>query len=499
MDLETAKKDFRDVVEKLHAFQHAMGIMSYDALTTAPSDSAEGRGKSMGILSRYTYDLTAGEKTQQAVAYLKEHLDELDELTAREVTEFDKRNEYTRSIPADEYVRYRMLLNDADAVWHKAKENSDFASFEPLLQEIFDSNKRFAKYYKPDEDPYDVLLDRYEKGMNKEMLDKFFSGLREKIVPLIKQISEKEQIDSDFVNLAYPIDKQREFSSYLMDVIGIDKTHCIIGETEHPFTTGFNKKDVRITTHYHLNDFTRSMYSVIHEGGHALYELHAGEKYEGTAIAGGSSMSIHESQSRFYENLIGRSREFIGYIFPKLSEIFPEQTAGHTAEDFYRAINKSEPSLIRIYADELTYPLHIMVRYEIEKAVMSGKAEVKDLPELWNEKMKEYLGVDVPDDRNGVLQDSHWSGGSIGYFPSYALGSAYGAQMLYHMKKDFDVTADVAKGDISRVTGWLTERIYQHCRMYDPGDLLKMACGEEFDPHYFTDYLTEKYTDLYDL
>ena len=210
-------------------------------------------------------------------------------------------------------------------------------------------------------------------------------------------------------------------------------------------------------------------------------------------------MSIHESQSRFYENLIGRSREFIGYIFPKLSEIFPEQTAGHTAEDFYRAINKSEPSLIRIYADELTYPLHIMVRYEIEKAVMSGKAEVKDLPELWNEKMKEYLGVDVPDDRNGVLQDSHWSGGSIGYFPSYALGSAYGAQMLYHMKKDFDVTADVAKGDISRVTGWLTERIYQHCRMYDPGDLLKMACGEEFDPHYFTDYLTEKYTDLYDL
>ncbi|NLW69718.1 MAG: carboxypeptidase M32, partial [Eubacteriaceae bacterium] len=463
MDINEAKNNFRDIISKLNAFNHAAGVIYLDALTAAPSDTAEGRGKTLGILSRYMYDLSTGEPTRETVKYLLENTDKLDERLIRELKEFDRENEYMRSIPAEEYVEFTVLLNEADAVWHKAKEQNNFASFCPYLEKIFDTNRKFANYYKPGEDAYDVLLDRYERGMNKETLDKFFRSLRERIVPLIKKISQAPPIDDSFLHEEYPIYKQREFSDYLMKVMGIDRTHCGIAETEHPFTTNFNRKDVRITTHYHLNDFTRSMYSVIHEGGHATYELNCGEQYDGTAISGGNSMSIHESQSRFYENIVGRSREFIEYIYPEICRIFPDQTAGHSAEDFYRAINKSEPSLIRIYADELTYPLHIMVRYEIEKAVISGQAKVEDLPDLWAEKMKEYLGVTVPDDTRGVLQDSHWSGGSVGYFPSYALGSAYGAQMLQAMKKDIDFTAAVKEGNLAPIVGWLTDKLYRHC------------------------------------
>ena len=241
------------------------------------------------------------------------------------------------------------------------------------------------------------------------------------------------------------------------------------------------------------------MYSVIHEGGHALYELGCDDKYNYTILSGGSSMGIHESQSRFYENLIGRSHAYITHIFPKIKELFPGQLADVDAEQFYRAVNKVQPSLIRTESDELTYCLHIMVRYEIEKQLIAGTLEVKDVPAEWNRLYKEYLGIDVPDDKHGCLQDSHWSGGAIGYFPSYALGSAYGPQMLSKMKEELgDVYEDVAKGDVSKVTGWLREHIHSHACFYKPGQLFENCCGK-FDAKYYTDYLTEKYSKLYNL
>ena len=240
------------------------------------------------------------------------------------------------------------------------------------------------------------------------------------------------------------------------------------------------------------------MYSVIHEGGHAKYELETRDDLQYTCLANGVSMGIHESQSRFYENIIGRSEAFVKAIFPKMQEFFPEQLKNVTAEQMYRAVNKVEPSLIRTEADELTYCLHVMVRYEIEKQLIDGSLEVKNIPQVWKELYKEYLGIDVPDDTQGCLQDGHWSGGSFGYCPSYALGSAYGAQMLREMEKDIDVWGPVAQGDLSAVSEWLKEKIHQYGSLLEPADVLKNACGE-FDPSAYTEYLEKKYRQLYRL
>jgi len=281
--------------------------------------------------------------------------------------------------------------------------------------------------------------------------------------------------------------------------MGIDKGHCGLATTEHPFTTSLGSHhDVRITTNYKEDNFASSMFSVIHEGGHALYDMNSADELAYTNLDGGVSMGIHESQSRFYENLLGRSREFAEYIFPTVKKCFPSLEK-YTAEDFYRAINKVEPSLIRVEADEVTYALHVMIRYELEKAVMNGDITVLDLPREWNRLYKEYLGVDVPSDKDGVLQDSHWSGGAIGYFPSYALGSAYGAQFLKKMRETVDVEKCLETGDFAPINEWNKENIWKHGCRYTPAELLDRILGEPFDPYVFTDYLEKKYGEIYGL
>ena len=481
------------------AYNHALGVLYLDATTAAPSDTWEGRGRTMEIMSEITYKLSTDPENEEVLSYLEAHLEELDDQTKREVEVLRKGFNQTKKIPAEEYVAYSVLMNDAQAVWAKAKNEDDFASFAPYLEKIMDYNRKFAGYYNPDMKPYDALLNEYEEGLNMETLDAFFSQLRSVIVPLIAKIKAVPQIDDSFLYKHYPVAVQREFSDYLMEVLGMDRTHCGIAETEHPYTTNFNNKDVRITTHYYEDNLVSSMFSVVHEGGHALYELGADDKYNYTALSGGVSMGIHESQSRFYENIIGRSRAFVHAIFPKVKELFPEQLAGVDEEMFYRAINKAEPSLIRTEADELTYALHVMVRYEIEKQLIAGTLTVAQVPAEWKRLYKEYLGVDVPNDREGCLQDSHWSGGSVGYFPSYALGSAYGPQMLSKMEAELgDIWTDVAKGDLSRITGWLKANIHCHASFKKPGALFEEVCGK-FDAAYYTDYLTKKYTELYGL
>ena len=500
MTIRDALKIYREKIAQMNALGHAMGVLSYDGATVAPAESAEGRGRTLAYLSGCSYGIETSPELREAAEFLKAHSDALSAQDAREIELFLRGSEFTASIPRDEFVAYVKLLNEADAVWHKAKPNSDFASFAPIVREIFATNVRFAKYYKPDQAPYDTQLSRYERGLTMEKTDAFFNALKERIVPLLKKVMEKPQVDDSFIwGKTYPVEAQRKFSDWLMELITIDRNRCSIGETEHPFTTMFNKKDVRITTHYHEETPIYSMYSVIHEGGHALYELHSADELEGTVLRGGVSMSLHESQSRFMENYVGRSRAFIELIFPKMQELFPEQLAGVSAEQVYLAVNKAEPSLIRTEADELTYALHVLVRYEIEKGLFDGSVAVEELPKVWNAKYKEYLGIDVPDDRRGVLQDSHWSGGNVGYFPSYALGSAYGAQMLAKMKETVDVEAAIRSGDLRPITGWLEERIWKHGKLYDPMELLERAVGEPFDPKYFTDYLERKYSEIYRL
>lgn len=485
--------------QTLSAYNHAIGVVYLDASTAAPKLTWEGRGRTMATLSEITYKLETDPAVGEMLSFLEAHLEELNPMQQRQVEVLRKSYDETCKIPAQECIAYSVLLNDAQAIWEQAKNDNDFAAFAPYLERIVEFNRKFAGYYNPEMKPYDALLNKYEEGMNTVTLDEFFAKLRAAIVPLVNRIQQVPQIDDSFLYRHYPIGQQRKFSDYLMDVLGLDRNYCGIAETEHPFTTNFNNKDVRITTHYYENDLSNSMYSVIHEGGHALYELGADDCYNFTALQGGVSMGIHESQSRFYENIIGRSRAFIHAIFPKVKELFPEQLADVDEEMFYKAVNKAQPSLIRTAADELTYANHIMIRYELEKQLIGGTLEVKDVPAAWNRLYKEYLGVDVPNDSNGCLQDTHWAGGMIGYFPSYALGSAYGAQMIAKMQEEIgDVYEDVAKGDLSKVTAWLKEKIHRHASFKKPGALFEEVCGK-FDAGYYTNYLTKKFTELYDL
>ena len=498
MELNEALGRLSGLQKKLYAYQSASSALYLDGVTVAPKDTSEGRGVALGILAGEQHKLFSAPEVGELLDFLAERKDELDQLTRRQVQELKRSYIQLTRIPADEYMEYAMLTNEASDVWHRAKEQNDFELFRPVLEKLVAFNIKFAGYYDNTKAPYDALLNEYERGVDMAYLDRFFATLRQRIVPLIHAIGEKEQPDDRFLRRHYPAEVQRKFSDYLMEVLGLDRAHCTIGETEHPFTLEFNNKDVRITTHYNEDDVGSSMYSVIHEGGHAKYELGIRDDVQYTCLAGGVSMGVHESQSRFYENLIGRSLPFIQAIFPKMQEFFPEQLGDVTAEQFYRAVNKAQPSLIRTEADELTYSLHIMVRYEIEKQLIGGTLEVKDVPATWNRLYREYLGVEVPDDKQGCLQDSHWSGGSFGYFPSYALGSAYGAQMLRNMEQDIDVWGPVSRGDLSQVSGWLKEKVHQYGGLLEPADVVKNACGD-FDPTVYASYLEEKYRALYGL
>jgi len=410
MTIQQAKEKLYALQAKLAAYNHATAILYYDGATTAPKGTGANRAQTMAVLSGEIYALSTGKDTVELLEFIDANKEQFSEKENRMVFLMLKSIRQMEKIPADQYIELQKLISEADDVWHTAKDENNFEMFLPYLERMFDFYKRIAGWCAPGKDPYDYWLGEFEDGLNKEKCDAFFATMRSRIVPLLKKISEKPQPDNSCIKGEFPQELQHQLSLYLMEVMGLDKNHCGISTTEHPFTTTLGSHaDVRITTKYHTDDFSNSLYSVVHEGGHALYETGVADEYAYTVLDGGVSMGIHESQSRFYENYIGRSREFITYLFPKLKELFPT-LENYTAEDVYKAVNLAQPGLIRIEADELTYCLHIMVRYELEKRVMAGQLAVKDLPAEWNRMYREYLGVEVPDDKRGVLQDSHWSG-----------------------------------------------------------------------------------------
>ena len=493
-------KQYKEFLEKKHAYSHAFGVMYYDMETVMPKGSADDLSKTLGILSEEIYKMETSEELKALVNELFEMRDTLDIVTRREIEEHREEIARIECIPMEEYVDYQKVQSKASVVWEQAKNNNDYESFKPYLKQIIDYNRKFALYYAPDKDPYDTMLDQYEKGLNKKTLDVFFAQIAEAFKPLVKRVSQEcNKIDDSFIFRNYPVEQQRILSEEIMKIMRIDRNYCNIGEVEHPFTTCFSKHDVRITTHYYENNLASSFYSVVHEGGHALYELHTGDDLVGSPLGTGASMGIHESQSRLFENIIGRSKSFIHAVFPIFKKLFPQQLADVDENMFYKAVNKSIPSLIRTEADELTYCFHIMIRYELEKRLIAGTLSVDELPGEWNRMYKEYLGIDVPNNTKGVLQDSHWSGGMIGYFPSYAIGSAYGAQIIDSMKKDIDVDSEVAKGNLQPILDWLTEKIWKYGLVKTPAELVKNACNADFDCKYYVDYISRKINEVYDL
>ena len=499
MTLNEAIEKLNELEKASYALGHAQSILYTDGDTVAPKNSWKGRGKAMAYLSELTYKQLVNPETGETLETILQHKDETDEVTFRRAEILKESYDELHMLPMEEYVAYQELVNESMTVWKDAKDGSDWNLFAPYLEKLITARRRFASLKAPDKPAYDVLLDLHEKDATMVELDPFFRALREDLSPVIKEVAAREKPVPAFLKGPWPVEKQRVFSRKIMALEGIDPLCCTLGETEHPFTSGTNKWDVRITTHYHEDDVLSSLYSVIHEGGHALYEMDVRDDMQFTCLADGVTMGVHESQSRFYENLIGRSRAFCTPLLKVMKEVFPEQMKGVTEDELYSAINLSKPSLIRTEADELTYSLHVMIRYELEKAMIGGDLKVADIPGEWNRLYKEVLGVDVPDDKHGCLQDSHWSFGGMGYFPSYALGSAYGVQMLQEMEKDVDVWTAVAKGDLSPVTAWLTEKVHQYGHLKKPCDLLPAAMGGPLDATVYTGYLKKKFTDLYKL
>ena len=397
-------------------------------------------------------------------------------------------------IPADEYRRFAELTARATGIWADAREKRDFSLFAPVLKEIVDYQKRFASYQaKEGQKLYDVMLNNYEKDFGMKELDEFFRVVKEGIVPLLKESAKRsEQIDDSFLSAGYTEEQQEKAARFLAEYVGFDFNRGILAVSAHPFTTNLHNKDVRITTHY-LDRIDSSIYSVIHESGHAVYELGIRDDLTQTPVGQGASMGMHESQSRFFENIMGRNRNFWVPIYGKMQEIFGSPLKDVSLDDFLAAVNKTVPGLIRTEADELSYCLHVLVRYEIEKLMIEENADIDSLPGLWNDKYEEYLGVRPRHDGEGILQDIHWSQGSFGYFPSYALGNAFGAQLYHRMKQEMDFDGLLREGKADVIREYLRKHIHQYGKLKTSRELLKDATGEDFNPAYYVEYLTERY------
>lgn len=481
-------------LEKAMALQTAMVLFEWDNETAAPKEAAERTAVVIGSLSSQYLDIMTGEKLKTALKECSGQMSEMTEVEQAIVRETEEEVEKLERIPADEYRSFAELTARATGIWADAREKKDFSLFAPVLKEIVDYQKRFASYQaKEGQKLYDVMLDNYEKDFGMKELDEFFRVVKEGIVPLLKESAKRsEQIDDSFLSAGYTEEQQEKAARFLAEYVGFDFDRGILAVSAHPFTTNLHNKDVRITTHY-LDRIDSSIYSVIHESGHAVYELGIRDDLTQTPAGQGASMGMHESQSRFFENIMGRNRNFWVPIYGNMQEIFGSPLKEVSLDDFLAAVNKTIPGLIRTEADELSYCLHVLVRYEIEKLMIEENAEIDSLPELWNDKYEEYLGIRPKDDREGILQDIHWSQGSFGYFPSYALGNAFGAQLYHRMKQEMDFDGLLREGRADVIREYLREHIHQYGKLKTSRQLLKDATGEDFNPAYYVEYLTERY------
>ena len=482
--------------EAKHALWMAGALIHWDASTSGvPEKSLSARGAAVGWLDGEYFRRFTAPDTLEAIETLEALDNELDINERAMVREMGHEYRKQKAVPPEEYEKNSALIAQSEVVWETAREKCDYEMMLPYYEKIFDYQRRLCDWYGYEDHPYNALLDDFDKGTTVKMLDGFFDALREKIVPLLKEIVKQGNQPKEITG-SFDIEKQRKLMPWLTGFTGYDRSRGKVGEVEHPFCTTISRNDVRITTKYHEDSLLSSIYSVIHECGHAIYEQNMIEGLERYDLAESASNSLHESQSRLYENMIGRSRAFAERLLPKLREEF-DYFNNWDENMLFRAINIARPSLIRIEADELTYSLHVMVRYELEKGLIAGDIKVADLPEIWANKYEELIGIRPDNLANGVLQDVHWSMGAVGYFPSYSVGTAQGAQMLNTIKKSIDIDAAVRKEDLSPITDWLKENVHEKGRVMLPDDIIKQATGESFNPKYYVDYLTEKFTDLY--
>ncbi|QKS71299.1 carboxypeptidase M32 [Paenalkalicoccus suaedae] len=500
--MQTTEQKYLDYVKKLSHFQEAVGLIGWDLRTGAPKKGVAQRGEVLGTLQSESFNLSTSQEFKDLLQELREDTTwgTLDEVTQKSVEHSEKSLKKFENIPPEEYKNYVILTSQAESAWETAKANADFDSFSPYLEKIVDFNRKYVDWVGYEGHKYNALLDDYEPGLTVDTIDRVFGELKEALVPLVKQITESEQPKTDFLFTHFPKEKQEAFSKAILTSMQYDFEAGRLDTTVHPFATGLNPGDVRVTTKYDESDFRTAVFGTIHEGGHALYEQNIDKSLIGTNLCSGTSMGIHESQSLFYENFVGRNFAFWERHYETLKEYADGQFDDVSLEDFYEAINVAGPSLIRIEADELTYSLHIIIRYELEKALINGEIEVADLPEAWNKKYEDLLGIRPSHDGEGVLQDVHWSFGAFGYFPSYALGLVYAAQLKQAMLKDLPNFDDLLRdGNLAPIKEWMTKHIHQYGKKKSPVELLKDTTGEGVNAKHLITYLSEKYQGIYAL
>jgi carboxypeptidase Taq len=480
----------------------ASAVMGWDQLVNMPEGGAVDRGEQIATLESILHQKSTsdeiGQLLEDLIASTKDMDPDSDEARLLKVTkkDFDKQTK----VPTEFVAEFAKVSTVAQSIWEKAKTNSEFESFKPSLEKLIDLRRQYADFFKPWDHVYDPLLDDFEPGMKTKEVQEIFSALRPKQVALIKAIGEREPVDKSFLSLNFPEKDQWDFGVEVISKFGYEWDHGRQDKSAHPFTTSFGLNDVRITTRFKEDYLPTAMFGTMHECGHALYELGINKDYNRSPLATGASMAIHESQSRLWENLVGRSRPFWKHFFPRLKEIFPSQLGNLNNETFYRGVNAVEPSLIRVEADEATYNLHIMLRLEMEIALMEGSMEAKDAPEAWNQKFKDYLGITPPDDAQGVLQDVHWSFGGFGYFPTYALGNLVSIQLWEKMESEIGNTEDlIFKANFEPILGWLRENVHKYGAKYEPQELVQKITGSKISPEPYIRYLETKFGDIYGL
>lgn len=499
-----AKQVLNQLKQKLTELSYlnsANALLQWDQEVHMPDQAVEARSKTSSNLSKLIHEKLLSDEFEQLIEPAKEMLDQaqLEDEDAAIVREAYREYEREKKLPAEFVEELSETTSKAQKAWKQAKQDQDFEKFQPHLEKIVELKRKEADLVGYEGSPYNALLDIYEPYLTIEKLEPVLAQLKDFLIPFLERIQSSETtIDDSLVNQKFPIDAQKEFSTEIIEALGFDLEQGVLGESVHPFTLSLHPTDVRFTSKFDEDNLLMSIGSSIHEAGHALYEQGLPAENFGTPLGEAVSLGIHESQSRIWELMVGQSKEFWQHFYPKLKNKFPDKLDGTDYSDFYPIVNKVEPGLIRVTADEVTYNLHIILRYELERGLIEGDIEVEQLPSLWDKKMEEYLGVEVPNVAEGVLQDVHWSFGNIGYFPTYTLGTLYAAQFFSQAEAEIDdLEGKIAQGKFDQFRSWLRENIHIHGKYYKPNQLAQEVTGEELNPDYFIDYLENKYSDLY--
>jgi carboxypeptidase Taq len=490
-------EEYKEITQKSADLQYASAVLQWDQEVYMPPKGFSFRGRQLSTLAALSHEWLTSDKYGEVLKRLVEEkgLSEDEAANARLSLEDYEKN---RKLPISFVEQLTNQTSHSYNAWIKARKENKFSIYAPELGKMIELKKQQADLYGYVQHPYDALLDEYEKGATVAMLEPVFEDVKKHLPQLLDKIKSAPQVDDSMMEGDYPRQPQWDFSVDVLKAMGYDMEAGRQDISEHPFTTSFSPTDVRVTTRVDERNFASLLWSTIHEGGHALYEQGLPEEQYGLPLGAAASLAIHESQSRLWENCVGRSLPFWKHFYPALQGYFPQPLKDVSVDAFYKAMNKVEPSLIRTEADEITYHFHVMIRYEIEKALLQGDIKVNDLADVWNEYYRKYLGVSSHDDKSGVLQDVHWSHGSFGYFPTYSLGSFYGAQFFEQAEKDVpNLVSNIEAGEMQPLLKWLREKVHIHGRKYTSEELCNRITGKRLDFMSFMRYAERKYSGIY--